>query len=204
MIQSIALQRYLEGFTCAWNLHPTILDPTIGWWRSLPCKKNQIRDWSLLCHALPQLRLPQEICISHSTLYREFVLMARNYDNNQLCEADKCINVEALCFQVVWHPYLMIPVFTTPHRHDFEWLVRALAFRYEPVTIDPAVHAQAISGLIHWGIIRSIGSNAQASLFLLHDSPYSTVPADEVPGQLTQKQWLQASSLYGLNMNSLI
>ena len=197
MEHSPALQRYLEGFTYAsgsWNSHTTTHNPTIGWWRTLPWQNNHMRGWSLLCDALPQLRLPQEIGISHSAFYRELVLCGKDYDSNKMHDAAKYINIEALRFQIVRHPYLTIPVFTTPYRHDFEWLVRALAFRSEPVAIDPGVHAQAISGLIHWGLIRSIGSNARASLILLHDSPYSTVPAHEVPGQLTHLQWLQASS----------
>jgi len=41
------------------------------------------------------------------------------------------------------------------HR-DFVLAVRCLANRCEAVPVQPTVHAKAISGLIHWGLIRKV------------------------------------------------
>jgi hypothetical protein len=50
-------------------------------------------------------------------------------------------------------------------------MVRALAHRGEPVAIANGVHAQAISGLIHWGLIPQFGSQSRACLIVLHQAP---------------------------------
>jgi hypothetical protein len=89
---------------------------------------------------------------------------------------------------------MAMPVLTTPDRHDFLWISRALAHRAEPVPIEDGVHAQAINGLIHWGLIRSLDKQARASLILLHEAPYGSVPAASLPISLDEWGWIQASS----------
>ena len=62
--------------------------------------------------------------------------------------------------------------------HDFVQLVRALAHLGEPVALPDGVHAQAISGLIHLGLIHRFGSQSRAQLIVLHQAPYGSVPAE--------------------------
>ena len=87
-----------------------------------------------------------------------------------------------------------MPVLLTPSAHDFALLVRALAHRAEPVPLADGVHAQAISGLIHWGLIERYGRQSRAQLIVLHEAPYGSVAAEQVPGHWDHPAWLKASS----------
>jgi hypothetical protein len=192
MAPSATLCSYLQGFSRAnqaWAPPPTVVDPRLRWWRELPWHTSRSVAWSQLCQALPQLRLPQQAGISRSDLYRQSVLRgASPADGPAPLQQPEC-----LCLQVAVHPYLAMPVLSTPNHRDFIWLVRALAHRGEPVPIESGVHAQAISGLIHWGLIRALGPEQRASLIVLHEATYGSLPAEQVPGGLDHHQWLQAS-----------
>ena len=72
--------------------------------------------------------------------------------------------------------------------------MRALAHRGEPVDQADGVDAQAISGLIHWGLIQRFGSQRRAHLIVLHRAPYGSLPASSVPGSLSEEAWIEASS----------
>jgi hypothetical protein len=90
-----------------------------------------------------------------------------------------------------------MPVLETPSRLDFLRMVRALAHRGEPMPMADGVHAQAISGLIHWGLINQFGRQSRARLIVLHQAPYGSVAAGELPaqlGELGEEAWLAASS----------
>ena len=87
-----------------------------------------------------------------------------------------------------------MPVLHTPSWNDFELLVRALAHRAEPAALANGVHAQAISGLIHWGLIKHHGRQSRARLIALHEAPYGSVTADHVPGRPGDAAWLAAST----------
>ena len=49
-----------------------------------------------------------------------------------------------------------MPMLSFRDHKDFVLAVRCLANRCEAVPVQPTVHAQAISGLIHWGLIRKV------------------------------------------------
>jgi hypothetical protein len=197
MARSDALRHYLKGFARAdqaW-MPPDPGDPRLNWWRALPWEADHVRAWALLCDALPQLRLPQRPGISRSDLYRNLVLRGDEARSTELIPSEHLLRQPlALQFQVVQHPYVTMPVLATPDRHDFLWIVRALAHRAEPVPIEDGVHAQAISGLIHWGLIHSWGPHQRANLILLHEAPYGSVPAATLPINLDQQGWILASS----------
>jgi len=198
MAHSDALCQYMQGFARtdqAWPPPQQAGDPRLAWWRELPWEADRVRSWALLCAAMPQLRLPQQPGISRSDLYRQLVLRGADASSPELIPIEKLLRQPlALQFQLVQHPYMVMPVLTTPDRHDFLWIVRALAHRAEPVLIEDGVHAQAISGLIHWGLIRSLKLQARASLILLHEAPYGSVPAASLPISLYQQGWIHASS----------
>lgn len=198
MAHSEALCHYLQGFARidqAWPPQQQAVDPRLTWWRELPWEADRVRSWVLLCAAMPQLRLPQQPGISRSDLYRQLVLRGADAGFPELIPIEQLLRQPlALQFQLVQHPYMTMPVLTTPNRHDFLWIVRALAHRAEPVPIEDGVHAQAISGLIHWGLIRSLKLQARASLVILHEAPYGSVPAASLPISLDQQDWIHASS----------
>ncbi|WP_236070202.1 MULTISPECIES: hypothetical protein [Prochlorococcus] len=55
--------------------------------------------------------------------------------------------------------------------------VERQAYRCGLNTIQPSVHAEAISGLIHWGLILKVNNLLRAKLIILHRSPYSSLSA---------------------------
>jgi hypothetical protein len=87
-----------------------------------------------------------------------------------------------------------MPVLSTPNWPDFCLLVNALAHRCEPAALAQGVHAHAVGGLIHWGLIRRFGPTSRARLILVHEAPYGSVVASEVPGCPDAESWQQAST----------
>ena len=183
---------YLAGFAQADQPWPAALpdDPGLAWWRRLPSQGGTEACWAALSTALPQLLLPQEANISRSDLYRQTVLRGEAAP----AAMQPLEQPQQLRFWIAEHPHGSMPVLATPSRPDFLWIVRALAHRAEPVGIDAGVHAQAISGLIHWGLIREMGPQARARLIVLHDGPYGSVPAAELPIGLDDQGWIEAST----------
>lgn len=204
MIHS-TLASYCEGFpeaTEPWPEFPLAQPPELAWWSNLTADASDgvlqgQRVLELLQSGLPQLLLPQQSGISSSDLYKALVLRGESVDQALIAGVDavpQWHDPEALRFWIAPHPCGAMPVVQTPSGADFVQLVRALAYRCEPVALADGVHAQAVSGLIHWGLIRAFGRQSRARLIVLHEAPYGSVPASDVPGDLSDAAWLQASS----------
>lgn len=207
-----SLTSYCQGFARAgepWPPLPLEELPELLWWRGLidSSAEGELTGFSLLNAleaALPQLHLPQEQGISTSELYKALVLREEGAQVSEVSKrrsSEKTIpswqEPEALRLWIAPHPCGAMPVLETPSRVDFVRMVRALAHRGEPVAIADGVHAQAISGLIHWGLINQFGRQSRARLILLHQAPYGSVSASELPsevGELGDEAWLAASS----------
>jgi len=203
------LQPYLQGFTKAyepWPRLPLPPEPELTWWLNLlgDDPDGQLRGTTLLTAlqaALPQLKLPQVAGISSTTLYQAVVLRGQDPDSPALLEAAAQIGQpphwqqpEQLELWLAQHPCGTMPVLQTPNWADFELMVRALAHRAEPAELADGVHAQAVSGLIHWPLIRRFGTQSRAKLIVLHRAPYGSVEARHVPGGLGDEAWLAAST----------
>ena len=201
----VALADYCQGFQRAtepWPPLPLADDITISWWRQLieatPGAVVQgVELLEALQAVLPQLRLPHVPGISRSDLYRRLVLRGEQANTAEL----EVMGPEPLWQQIgylkLWlapHPCGTMPVLHTPNGADFLLLVRALAHRGEPVALADGVHAQAVSGLIHRGLIHLFAPNSRAKLILLHEAPYGSVGACEVPGCPGEVRWLEASA----------
>jgi hypothetical protein len=146
---------------------------------------------------MPQLRLPQVQGISGRDLYKTSVLRGELQETTSLAAmgpVPQWDQVDELRLWIAPHPCGAMPVLLTPSAHDFALLVRALAHRAEPVPLADGVHAQAISGLIHWGLIERYGRQSRAQLIVLHEAPYGSVAAEQVPGHWDHQAWLKASS----------
>jgi hypothetical protein len=207
MSQSLA--SYCRGFARAgeaWPPLPLADAPEVDWWRQLIGNaaegtlvgKPLVRA---LESALPQLRLPQVKGISTSELYKALVLRGEVATVGGVAEGlshqppqSPLQQPEQLKLWIAPHPCGAMPVLETPNWEDFMWLVRALAHRGEPVAIVNGVHAQAISGLIHWGLIPQFGRQSRTCLIVLHQAHYGSVPASLVPGGLSEADWLEAST----------
>mgnify|MGYP006268774457 CR=1 FL=1 len=198
---SRALSDYCQGFARAaepWPGLPLPNDTSLNWWDQLITDTDQgVPLQEALVAALPQLQLPQVSGISTSDVYKTMVLRGQVINEATLATAGQppqweC--AEALRLWIAPHPCGAMPVLQTPSWHDFELLVRALAHRAEPVVLPDGVHAQAVSGLIHWGLIERFGRDSRAKLILLHQAPYGSVAAEHVPGRLSAEDWLAAST----------
>jgi hypothetical protein len=194
------LINYCKGFARAgeaWPPLPLPNSPELEWWQELLAGSDSgVMAGEPLLQALetalPQLQLPQVEGISGTELYKSVVLRG---------EAAACLmdwhEPAALRLWIAPHPCGAMPVLETPNWDDFVQLIRGLAHRGEPVAIAEGVHAQAISGLIHWGLIHRFGRQSRASLIVMHQAPYGSLPAREVPtelGRLDDAAWLEASS----------
>lgn len=203
-----AFEIYCQGFYQAnqcWPQLPLPPEPELAWWESLLGNKNQAWHGKEVIKALtanlPQLLLPQVEGISSSEIYRALVLRGDDPEKPELQDAINQLSCvpqwqqpENIKLWITLHPCGAMPVLQTPNLHDFVLLVRALAHRAEPVVLADGVHAQAISGLIHRGLIKQLGRNSRARLIVLHDAPYGSVPAKHVPGKLSELEWLEAST----------
>ncbi|QPN58456.1 hypothetical protein H8F24_09370 [Synechococcus sp. CBW1002] len=200
-----SLVAYCQGFQGAsepWPQHPLANDTTIDWWRQVIADAPSglllgDRLVKTLQSVLPQLLLPQVADIRSSELYRRLVLRGEEGTSAAL----QAVGPEPVWQQIgslrLWvaaHPCGAMPVLLTPDWSDFCLLVRALAHRCEPVALAHGVHAQAVSGLIHWGLIRRFGPKSRAQLILLHEAPYGSVAAQHVPGMPSKDTWLETST----------
>ena len=200
------LLHYCQGFASAhrpWLETPLPHQPELEWWHSLLRDSGNASSLAgvplvlQLEQALPQLLLPHHEGISLSELYRSCVLRgepANEHTDALLSPSPVWQAPHKLQLWIAPHPCGHVPVLLTPSWSDFQHLVWALAHRGEPVNVADGVHAQAVSGLIHWGLIACFGRASRASLIILHEAPYGSVAAIHVPGSLTDQQWLAAST----------
>lgn len=170
----------------------------MAWWRAIVADLDRSSLLDTLRESLPRLRLPRRSGISQSEEYRHAVLRGLPLAANTGTEMPKPRASERLRLEIAEHFALTLPVLHTPEREDFLVLVRALAHRRKPAPVAAGVHAQAIGGLIHWGLIRDYGRDERARLILLHDAPYGSMPTDQVPGQPSAADWLALSGVLRL------
>jgi len=199
------LAAYCRGFARAsepWPPLPLADTPELTWWQDLigTATDGVLRGPTLLAAlqvAIPQLRLPQVAGISSSALYQQAVLRGEPFSDDALATVGPVPcweQPQAMRLWIAWHPTGAMPVLQTPSWRDFEQLVRAMSHRAEPTVLANGVHAQAVSGLIHWGLIERFGRQARAKVILLHEAPYGSVSAAYVPGGLSDMEWLAAST----------
>jgi len=195
---TMTLAEYLKGFERGcdpWPELPLADDPCLQWWRDLLAEHPSGGWWAVLQEHLPQLLLPQREGISQSELYKALVLRGASPASLlPSAEHSPWERPQELELSIAEHPCGAMPVLRTASWSDFERLVRALAHRAEPVQLADGVHAQAISGLIHWGLIRRFGRQARAQLIVLHEAPYGSVPSAALPWNLSEAQWCRRSS----------
>lgn len=195
-VPTSSLESYLQGFNWVmqpWPAKPLEPDETLQWWRKLVAASEPDEWFTELQQQLPQLLLPQVKGISQSDTYKAAILRGEPIESTQLKSIQPWERPQELELEIAEHPCVAVPVLRTPSWVDFQRLVRALAHRCEPVVLADGVHAQAISGLIHWDLIRQFGPKARAKLILLHEAPYGSVPAQQLPWDLSDAEWCRRS-----------
>ena len=200
-VSKISIEEYRRPFiksTKQWPSLPLPIQPGIEWWQKWLYKTPREEYLKSLCSYLPQLCINPHHGASKSEIYKHLVLRGNEIN----IEEDEHIlhfkDQQGFSVRLVEHPCGTYPVIEVEDQSDFVSLVRCLAYRCELKQIQSSVHAQAVSGLIHWGLIRETSLMERCQLIILHRSPYSSLPISVIPGKPTTKAWLEISQHWRL------
>ena len=192
----MTLDEYNCGFRRAgepWPPFPLLEPPGTDWWRAFLASTAPEDRFEALREAFPQLWLPTAEGQRQSPDYQRLVLRGEAPSEEVRAGAPALRDPAGFAVTLEENPCGAMPVVRVRDRGDFLFLLHALAHHAEPVPVGEGVHAQALGGVIHWGIVRAEGPQARARLILLHHSPYGSVPASEVPGEWSEEGWAAAS-----------
>ncbi|KZX60318.1 hypothetical protein A3709_12060 [Halioglobus sp. HI00S01] len=125
-----------EGFVNAWEHYVE--------------RTNNSLAIQVLSRVFPQLSFPIEAGISKTAAYRDATLKGAQVSSVDL---QRSLVFEAPCdIELRLHQTAAgsIPVIIAENRNDFEFLVRAMSSRNEPVSVPQSMGACLISGLNNW------------------------------------------------------
>ena len=188
-----------KGAANHWPAFPLATDERDRWWQDWFKELDPSQHWHELRTVLPQLWIRPDPGASQSSSYQRLVLQGEAPSNADIEQALALKDPKAPILSLVDHPCGSLPVLSLDNHDDFIAVVQCLAHRCEPASLQPTVHAQAVSGLIHWGLIREVSRNNRAQLLILHRAPYSSLPATGIPGTPTEEQWLMQSQHWRLH-----
>lgn len=190
--------RPFKGASFQWPDLPLPVKPSLIWWQQWLDETPKDLQFQSLLTVLPQLLIKPHNGASHSEIYKNLVLLGK--EDIQV-DQDKQLRLkdpQGFSVRLANHPCGSMPVIEITEKEDFLNVVRCLVYRCELTQIQPSVHAQAVAGLIHWGLIRKLNFQERAQLIILHRSPYSSLPASIIPGEPTTEQWLNISQVWRL------
>ena len=195
------LQDYCKPFSKAdaiWPVLPLSPDAIELWWRQWLLATAKGNQWQALRSELPQLLVTPQPLARLSDRYQRLVLRGESPQPKDLEVAPRLKDPKGFSITVANHPCGAMPVLTVSHHDDFVLIMRCLAHRCEHVPVQGTVHAQAIAGLIHWGLIRELGAKERCQILILHRAPYSSLCASSVPGSPSLDQWIKQSQIWRL------
>tara|TARA_B100002051_G_scaffold276463_1_gene324746 strand:+ start:1007 stop:1963 length:957 start_codon:yes stop_codon:yes gene_type:complete len=195
------LQQYCRSFKGAngeWPPLPLAATAHEFWWRNWLEQHQHGCAWDALSLELPQLLIKPAPEARQSDTYKRLVLRGETLAPEVIHAAPKLKDPGGVSLGMAEHPCGALPVMTFPNHDDFVLALRCLAHRCEPVSINSSVHAQAVTGLIHWGLIRHLGRNQRCQLLMLHEAPYSSLPHTCVRGNVTPGEWVKKSMQWRL------
>lgn len=170
---------------------------------------------------LPQLCIPVRTGMAQTPAYAEVIRRGQPFRADAFGGTLRLEQPMALQLIMHEHPAGALPILVTRHRPDFETLQRALALRHEPVAINASVNAQMIAGLLNWDRVQHYQTRWMAQyglatlaswgqemqrvastekwrfydrLMLVCEHPYSGLSAQQLGLDLTEAQWLHAST----------
>ena len=198
---NISIQEYCRPFVESakqWPSLPLPVQPGIKWWQKWLNNTPREEYFQSLRSYLPQLCINPHHGASNSKSYKQLVLRGNEINKEANDNILQLKDQQSLSVRLVEHPCGTYPVIEVEDQNDFLSLVRCLAYRCELKQIQPSVHAQAVSGLIHWGLIRETNLMDRCQLIILHRSPYSCLPSSVIPGKPTTQEWLEISQSWRL------
>ena len=195
------LEEYCRRFKDAdaiWPDLPVAADEREQWWERWLVGRDSAGYWDDLRELLPQLLLQPGIDVHSSDAYQRLVMRGEPAQAADLKRAPVLREPSGTTITIAQHPTGAVPVLTFSNHEDFVLAVRCLAHRCEAVPVQPTVHAQAISGLIHWGLIRELGVQTRCQILLLHRAPYASLPVETIAGEPPMERWLDLSQTWRL------
>ena len=190
--------RRFKRADASWPNLPVPADPKERWWETWLEDREAAEYWDDLRLLLPQLLLQPGIDVRNGDAYQRLVMRGGPAEADDLKRAPILHDPSGVTISIAQHPTGAVPVLCFREHEDFVLAVRCLAHRCEAVPVPSTVHAQAISGLIHWGLIRDLGVQTRCQILLLHRAPYASLAAETIPGQPETDRWLELSQTWRL------
>tara|TARA_B100000579_G_scaffold409863_1_gene399254 strand:- start:22 stop:969 length:948 start_codon:yes stop_codon:yes gene_type:complete len=181
-----------------WPPLPITKNMAFLWWQSWLNENSKSCQFEELREIFPQLWITPKQGASNSEKYKRLVLLGQSPSLYDREDSLKLNDQNGVCVSLVEHPCGNYPVIDINDESDFRNILRCLAYRCEQISIQKSVHAQAISGLIHWGLIKNIDRSERANLIILHNAPYSSLSETIIPGNPTYHEWLGLSRQWRL------
>ena len=195
------LQDYCKPFSKAdaiWPALPLPPDAIELWWRRWLLATAKDNQWQALRAELPQLLVPPQPLARLSDRYQRLVLRGESPQPKDLEVAPRLRDPKGFSITIANHPCGAKPVLSVSDHDDFVLIMRCLAHRCEPIPVQGTVHAQAVAGLIHWGLIRELDVKDRCQILILHRAPYSSLSASSIPGRPSLDQWIKQSQIWRL------
>ena len=195
------LRQYCAPFFNAsrpWPPLPVPKNKAFLWWKNWLIENSNSSQFPELRRIFPQLWIIPKQGASNSEQYKRLVLRGQP---PSLHDRENCLKLNdqnGIFVSLVEHPCGNYPVIDINDESDFRNILRCLAYRCEEILIPKSVHAQAISGLINWGLIKNIDRSERANLIILHNAPYSSLSETIIPGNPTYLKWLEISRQWRL------
>ena len=197
----MSLEEYCRPFIGSDNQWPNLplpTQPAIEWWQKWMEETAIEQQYESLRCFLPQLWIIPHDGACKSEIYKRLVLRGETNIETENKTDLQLEDQQGFSIRLTDHPCGTFPVIEIKNQNDFINVVRCLAYRCELAKIQSSVHAQAVSGLIHWGLIRKTNNLERAKLIILHRSPYSSLPASAIPGKPTNDEWVEMSQRWRL------
>lgn len=199
----------------AWPLPPEAHIPT---WQQYLAESQEKGVWPTLQTRLVQLQFPIQAGVSRSPVYRAVTRQGVEIPNIPPKTGLVLQKPDALCLFIHHSIAGPIPVLKTETHADFAALVQAILKKNEPVPIPQSAGAYIVSGYNNWDRIRAYrrqwtaenpNNCSQAEwqaefkhlipqkhlyqdrFIILHDGPYSGVPATKMG--LEEAEWRKLS-----------
>lgn len=188
--------RHFSNWSSDWPSLPLKNSEQVEWWEKWLDLIPKNSSWQELRKNLPQLFITPEEGARLGSQYKQLVLQGKNPSPKDISGGLK----EPKGFEVFLKKHWSgsIPVIRVNQHFEFTNILQCLVHRCEPVQIQESVHSQAVSGLIHWGLINTFGKSHRCNILVLHDSPYSSISFQSIPGMKTEDDWISCSHLWRL------
>ena len=195
------LQDYCKPFSKAdaiWPVLPLPPNAVEMWWQQWLLATPQGEHWQALRLVLPQLLVTPQPLAHLNDRYQRLVLQGEPPEPKDLDHAPELKNPGGFSITIANHPCGAVPVLSVSDHDDFVLIKRCLAHQCERIPVQESVHAQAIAGLIHWGLIREIDATCRCQILILHRAPYSSLSASSVLSSPSLDLWIKQSQIWRL------